>query len=1059
VVSSIKLFFLGSPRLERDGQVVELQYRKNLALLAYLAVTGEHHTREALIALLWPELGPSNARANLRRNLSLLRQALGGDVLVVEGDLIGLSTEADTWVDADEFRRLLRSQKDHGHPEIEVCPDCLVALEQAVALYRGDFLAGFTLSDSLAFDDWQFFQSEGVRQELASALERLVRGHSAREAYEPAISYARRWLAIDPLHEPVHRQLMGLYAQSGRRAPALRQYEECARILEDELGLPPSRETTALYEQIRHSADPSGFSNLTGLEPPPQHNLPVQITPFVGRQAVLDEIGDRLQEPDCRLVSLVGPGGIGKTRLALEAAKEQLGRVGERVLWVPLAQVGSIEGMISAVAQATGYPTYRASDPWQQLLDDLHDERMLIVLDNLEHLLDVDQPAGQSAVGLINEILRAAPGVRILATSRARPNVQSECLLPVSGMAYPESLSRAVARRTEEGIGGGQEQDVVLPGHATGYEAVRLFLATARRVRPALEPTAQDLADVARICQLVEGMPLAILLAAAWMEMLLPAEIVAQLERGYGLLQADLRDLPARHRSLEAVFDASWRMLDDEERETFARLSVFRGGFTWEAAEQVVDPSLRTLLSLVHKSFLQRDAAGRYEIHELLRQYAERKLAEHPEERERIGDLHCAYYAQLSGQEGRWRGLPVELDNLRAGWRRAVNRARYADIAQYGDSFTVYLYQGLYPEAVSSLEWAVDLLRPPAGRAADGERGIALGIALIELGHVYQMRDPGAQVELRERLIDEGVSILRRLGARRELAGVAHWVAWTYRLERDADAVEVVEESLAFYREQGELAGVAALLAVLGELAIRRGAYDEAERLSREALRIGKERDDELSHSYASFNLAKIAYFRGEYRRAVQGYKDSLEHVEGRESDVAAAEMGSFLGDATLATGDYQGAREIHGRLEALWRKMVLPWSETASGQYYGLAYSLLRLGDIALALGEIARARECCGEARDIAREHPHVALNLDVVVSHAALLAEGGEEERAIALAALVLHHPSSGPELSQRAQQLIEQGEASLSPDALAAAQERGWAQDLETVIAELSLQSSD
>jgi predicted ATPase len=684
---------------------------------------------------------------------------------------------------------------------------------------------------------------------------------------------------------------------------------------------------------------------------------------------------------------------------------------------------------------------------------------MLIVLDNLEHLLDVDHPAGQSAVDLVNEILRAAPGVQILATSRARPNVQSECLLPVSGMAYPESLSRAVAGRTEESMGVGQERDVTLPSHAAGYEAVRLFLATARRVRPGFEPTDADLADVARICRLVGGMPLAILLAAAWMEMLSPAEIVAQLEHGYELLQADLRDLPERHRSIEAVFDASWRMLDDEERETFARLSVFRGGFTWEAAEQVVGPSLRTLFSLIHKSFLQRDATGRYEVHELLRQYAERRLAECPEDRERIGDLHCAYYAHLSGREGSLRRLPAELDNLRAGWRWAVSRARYTDIARYGGSFTVYLYQGLYPEAVTSIEWAVDLLRPPAGRVVDRDQGIAFGIVLIELGHLYQMRDPGAQVELRERLIDEGVSILRRLGARRELAGVAHWVTWTYRLERDAEAMEVVEESLAFYREQGELAGVAALLAVLGELAIRRGAYDEAERLSREALRIGKERDDDFSHSYASFNLAKIAYFRGEYRRAVQGYKESLDRHGGAMSDVGVAEFSSFLGDATLATGDYQGAREIHGRLEVLWRKMALPWSETASGQYYGLAHSLLRLGDIALAFGETQRARECYSEALDIAREHAHVALDLDVVVSLAALRQQGGEEERAIALAALVLHHPSSGPEVSKRAQELIEQGEEGLPLDVFAAAVERGRAQELEATMAELSLQSSD
>jgi ABC-type oligopeptide transport system substrate-binding subunit/DNA-binding SARP family transcriptional activator len=254
-MSSLKLYLLGPPRLERDGVPLEFDTRKNLALVAYLAVTGESHSRETLITLLWPELEPSRARAGLRRNLSVLRKAMGGEWLVAEREIIGAETDADFWLDVDRFQSLLRVWQRHDHSGDEVCSECLTNLAKAVELYRGDFLEGFSLRDSPNFDDWQFFQTESLRQELASALERLVRGYAAQGTYEAAIPYARRWLALDPLHEPVHRYLMSLYVWSGQRAAALRQYGECERVLEEELGVPPEGETTQLFEAIKEQGD------------------------------------------------------------------------------------------------------------------------------------------------------------------------------------------------------------------------------------------------------------------------------------------------------------------------------------------------------------------------------------------------------------------------------------------------------------------------------------------------------------------------------------------------------------------------------------------------------------------------------------------------------------------------------------------------------------------------------------------------------------------------------------------------------------------------------------
>lgn len=250
----LSLFVLGIPRIELDGRAVDVERHKALALLAYLAVTGVTHRRDGLAAFLWPELDQSRARAALRRTLSALNVALGGDWLETDRETIGLPTSSAFWLDMTQFHNWLARCRKHGHLETEVCAECLAPLAEAAMLYRGDFLSGFTLRDAPSFDDWQFFQTESLRRELAGVLERLA--HGAQREFESAIGYARRWLALDPLHEPAQCQLMRLYAWAGQRTAALRQYAECVRLLERELGVPPQAATTELYNAIKENRLP-----------------------------------------------------------------------------------------------------------------------------------------------------------------------------------------------------------------------------------------------------------------------------------------------------------------------------------------------------------------------------------------------------------------------------------------------------------------------------------------------------------------------------------------------------------------------------------------------------------------------------------------------------------------------------------------------------------------------------------------------------------------------------------------------------------------------------------
>jgi DNA-binding SARP family transcriptional activator/predicted ATPase len=321
-MAQISVSLLGALRVELEDKPFEVDTRKAVALLAYLAVTGEAHRRDALAALLWPDYDDLNARAALRRTLSVLNKALGGRGLIVSRDSVGLDGDA-VWLDVSEFRALLEGCGRHGHAVTDVCPACLAPLTEAASLHRGDFLAGFSLRDSLEFEDWQSFQAEALRRELSNVLERLSRGHDEAGEFEAAIQAARRWLTLDPLQESAHRALMQLYARTGDRTAALRQYRDCVRLLDAELGVQPLEETTHLYEAIAAGQLPAAQ-----MKPAPsagEARRPPAIVadfelPLLDREDELQDVRDSYAaiRADGRLIVIEGEAGIGKSRLAEE---------------------------------------------------------------------------------------------------------------------------------------------------------------------------------------------------------------------------------------------------------------------------------------------------------------------------------------------------------------------------------------------------------------------------------------------------------------------------------------------------------------------------------------------------------------------------------------------------------------------------------------------------------------------------------------------------------------------------------------------------------------------
>jgi DNA-binding SARP family transcriptional activator/predicted ATPase len=324
---TLRLFFFGSPRIECDGRVIDTDTRKAVALLAYLAVTGEFHSRDTLATLLWPEMDAERSRAALRRTLSSLKSAIGQEFLYITRDGIGLLSEGMVWCDVNTFESAITKTTHHHRAGDSQCDDCVEELEAAVVLYRDHFLSGFSLRDSAVFDDWQLAQTEHLRRLLALALNALVRTYSRQHRFDVAIDHARRWLAIDPLREDAHRWLMQIYAWNGTRELALRQYREVVRILADELGVEPLPETTELYEAIQENRlslpenitvignDPAGESDTI---PPADSGKQSLSKPLIGRESSWEVMQQAYAEvdPSGRVVAVAGETGIGKTRLA-----------------------------------------------------------------------------------------------------------------------------------------------------------------------------------------------------------------------------------------------------------------------------------------------------------------------------------------------------------------------------------------------------------------------------------------------------------------------------------------------------------------------------------------------------------------------------------------------------------------------------------------------------------------------------------------------------------------------------------------------------------------------
>ncbi len=933
---------LGTVTFLLNGQpVTSVPTRAAQALLIYLLHQPHPVERERLMDLFYQASTPSQAAANLRSTLSRLRKELD-PFLAVTRQTVGIVAEANIHIDSTTFA----SQAEAA------------AWDAALPLYQGEFLAGFYLREAPEFEEWALVQRERLRLLAVEGLQKQVARYKRQGDYWSALQAVTQLLGIEPLLEQAHRDKMLLLARTGQRPLALQQYQTAVSIFDEELGIDLSPKTAVLYERIEQ------------LPFPPPCVLPARRRHFVGRTAELTALRQALVDVERRLITLVGTGGMGKTRLAQEVARrlhaDRPGHFLDGIYFVELASVSAAEAaaetiaetIATQIAQTLALPLRGDRPAMQQVLSYLQGREVLLILDNLEQLVD-------TVVDPIANLLQQAPDLTLLVTSRERLNLYEETVLTLGGLPTP--TSDASAAQTE---------------------AVQLFLHNVQQQNLNFTATDDALAAMATICRLVKGVPLAIELAAGWVRQDSMAEIARQIEQSAAFLATDLRNVPARHRSLRAVFDHSWTLLPADLRPILANLAVFPGHFSAAAAAAIAGADKRALHTLVDKSLLQKLAEDRFAIHPLLRQFAAEQLDEAGQTA--VSDAHARYFAQqLAANEARLHGaeeldwlayLRSILPDLRAAWQTAASdsdllAAMLYSLAHLYDvqglyregiglfeaaerrldqSDTAYLrglllswigrfhyHIGQYDEARAALENALGLLRPL-------DRPDGLGLALTYRGEVARFQ---ADFEAARRHQVESIALAQAARSTQvEILALLHTGKIEIAEGKYRAAQQACEAGLALARQAG---GPPRLIAIfednLGTVYLELGDHDTARQKLLAAYKLRQTLDDRWGLGSSLNNLGVLALITGDYEAAADNYRQARQVFQEIGYRWGAAMALTNLGRVFGYRQEYEEARRRLQQAQPLWQ---------AVGSQLGQGDCWLYLGQIALFSGAYAEAR-----------------------------------------------------------------------------------------------------
>ncbi len=918
-----------------DKTVTGVNTTRLRSLLAYLVLhRNSPQHRQGLAFLFWPDSTEAQAHNNLRQSIHRLRLALPDAEYFLHSDeqTVQWLPDSPFTLDVAEFEKAVAQV------------DSSASLQYAANLYQGELLPG-------CYDDWILPERERLQQRFIETLERLILLCENQHEYRSSIQYAERLLRTDPLREETYQQLMRLHTLSGNRTGALRVYKTCVTVLKRELDVEPSSETQAVYEASQN-IEVSSVRPRPSLQPR-TNNLPTYLTSFIGRKVELESLTRLFTSRDAstsqtRLITLTGAGGCGKTRLAIELATQLLETFPDGVWFVDLAPMTNPMLIPQAIASVLGVQDQSGRMPLDILSSYLQTRQILLILDNCEHLVAV-------CAQVVQSLLHASPRLRVLVTSREKLYVMGETAWPVRSLSLPDINDQT-------------------PAQASRSDAVHLFVERACSVLPTFTLNTDNTASVIRICQHLDGIPLAIELAAARIPILTPGQIAARLNNAFQLLRRSGYTTRPHHQTLRATMDWSYELLSEQERTLFLRLAIFAGGFTLEAVEQVcADPAeqgnvphaeiLDLLSRLIDKSLVMalewKPDQIRYRLLEPIWQYANQKLLE-AGDLEQLGSRHLEFFLELAEEaepklkgetQGIWlERLELEHDNLRAAlwWSMKEEGNAVLGLRLASALVDFWIVRGEFTEGRHWLEVA---LKQSNDTQAPWRAKALLGAGELAFFH--------GDLAASRSLLEDSLVTFRELGIKPGIAYSLFRLGVTATLFCDlAAARSFFEESLGLFRELGQQQGIAYVLYGQGHLADTQGEWSAARVLLEESLTIFRELGDKQGIVLALQDLGMGIAELGDCTLGRSILEESMAIARELGSRLDVSRTAWALGKVAYREGNYALARSWYAEFATIVK---------AIGTRLGMLYLLTACARLAASEGQFERMTQLLGAAEHL--------------------------------------------------------------------------------------------
>jgi predicted ATPase/DNA-binding SARP family transcriptional activator len=922
--------------LQRDGHTLDgFVSQKTVALFIYLACHPYEHPRETLAALFWSETTTEQALKNLRTVLSSLQKQVG-DYLIITRQSITITRIDDIFFDVWEFERHINIANSlNSRPS---SPRKLQqVLEQALVLYKGDFLPSLKTENAPELETWLFGERDRLQTMMTNALFLAMNTSLKRKRYTVGIEHGRRLIAIEPFYEKAYRLLMMLYASANNRTNALQVYEQLVTILADELDTEPEAESVTLYQQIK-------LHRFQVISPPTiTATLPAIVGQYVAVDAVIEQVMTKLDDPDCRMVTILGIGGVGKTQLAKHIARSRMEDYADGVFFVPLDALTGGEFVLGAVMNALQISHHdETRTPLQTVISHLKKRHCLLILDNFEQVLS-------AAVDIAN-LLAGCPFIQCLVTSREQLAIAGEHIIPLHGLPYHDIPEK--------------------------NPAMHLFAVTAEQVMPNFSLINHHQA-VRDICALVDGLPLGIVIAASWSQFLSPEDIRARMHDSLDFLTTHRRDLPERHRGINALLYSTWEMLTSAQQTVMMALSVFPSHFDDRAATMVAGAKVQVLSELVTKSLLLSDGDDRYSLHELLRRFTTQKADEaghlptireayhryYSEWIDALYNTHLPTHAQLTAIDREYHNLWM-FDGL-------SHEARVAYIAQLAKILPDYWFARGYhlTEGVALLREALPhvhgwhkanltvrfgrLLAQTAKyaearpmleegvRLSQAENDVSLeALALAELNRaVFALGEP----ELARGYLHRMVALYDNLPATDEVAlrevfarAYSNLAVSYLQLAQLDEAEQYAQTGLQKQREAGNAVGEALCLNTLGIIALDRQQFQLAQHYFELALKIAYAIDHKRHQTIFSGNLAEALHRLGDFDGAFAMYIQTLHRAYAIDNRKTMLNVLEQLANVELDRQHAQESARLLGMALALRDSLALAIPPRQQAEFSG---------------------------------------------------------------------------------------------------------------------------